>query len=167
MIHPVVCAPGDITVGQAQLMLIKYGENHLVITKDGTDRSAIIGILSKHDIVVSFGNSPTELIKEIKRAEKTKLLRMSWEKATVILTNYLDQGLPLSHILNIFSELKGALIYRTMELSLAKMSEPPPVPFTWLALGSQGREEQLLYTCLLYTSPSPRDGLLSRMPSSA
>ena len=28
-------------------------------------------------------------------------------------------------------------------------------------LGAQGR------TCLLYTSPSPRDGLLSRMPSSA
>ena len=25
----------------------------------------------------------------------------------------------------------------------------------------------LMYTCLLYTSPSPRDGLLSRMPSSA
>src|SRR5680860_1263098 len=25
----------------------------------------------------------------------------------------------------------------------------------------------LAYTCLLYTSPSPRDGLLSRMPSSA
>ena len=24
-----------------------------------------------------------------------------------------------------------------------------------------------LETCLLYTSPSPRDGLLSRMPSSA
>ena len=26
---------------------------------------------------------------------------------------------------------------------------------------------ELNYTCLLYTSPSPRDGLLSRMPSSA
>ena len=26
---------------------------------------------------------------------------------------------------------------------------------------------ELIYTCLLYTSPSPRDGLLSRMPSSA
>ena len=24
-----------------------------------------------------------------------------------------------------------------------------------------------MFTCLLYTSPSPRDGLLSRMPSSA
>ena len=26
---------------------------------------------------------------------------------------------------------------------------------------------QAISTCLLYTSPSPRDGLLSRMPSSA
>ena len=28
-------------------------------------------------------------------------------------------------------------------------------------------DEPRLQTCLLYTSPSPRDGLLSRMPSSA
>ena len=28
-------------------------------------------------------------------------------------------------------------------------------------------DEKPNYTCLLYTSPSPRDGLLSRMPSSA
>ena len=27
--------------------------------------------------------------------------------------------------------------------------------------------KQSSYNCLLYTSPSPRDGLLSRMPSSA
>ena len=29
------------------------------------------------------------------------------------------------------------------------------------------KESSLLWICLLYTSPSPRDGLLSRMPSSA
>ena len=28
-------------------------------------------------------------------------------------------------------------------------------------------EDLLISACLLYTSPSPRDGLLSRMPSSA
>ena len=32
----------------------------------------------------------------------------------------------------------------------------------WIKQGAQASE-----TCLLYTSPSPRDGLLSRMPSSA
>ena len=31
----------------------------------------------------------------------------------------------------------------------------------------QATSEELDATCLLYTSPSPRDGLLSRMPSSA
>ena len=36
------------------------------------------------------------------------------------------------------------------------------------ALGTIGKALILTdYSCLLYTSPSPRDGLLSRMPSSA
>ena len=30
-----------------------------------------------------------------------------------------------------------------------------------------GKIDQIYWVCLLYTSPSPRDGLLSRMPSSA
>ena len=36
-----------------------------------------------------------------------------------------------------------------------------------LCTESQGRRLYAPVTCLLYTSPSPRDGLLSRMPSSA
>ena len=37
-----------------------------------------------------------------------------------------------------------------------------------VALVREGRAEALMKgSCLLYTSPSPRDGLLSRMPSSA
>ena len=34
-------------------------------------------------------------------------------------------------------------------------------------LGVLGLRPLLIGACLLYTSPSPRDGLLSRMPSSA
>ena len=33
--------------------------------------------------------------------------------------------------------------------------------------GAVGTNPEQLFACLLYTSPSPRDGLLSRMPSSA
>ena len=51
-----------------------------------------------------------------------------------------------------------------------------PGPFASLLLADMGAEvlriesptrPDLLRICLLYTSPSPRDGLLSRMPSSA
>ena len=37
-----------------------------------------------------------------------------------------------------------------------------------VVIGEGERDEApMLYICLLYTSPSPRDGLLYRMPSSA
>ena len=36
-----------------------------------------------------------------------------------------------------------------------------------LGLNASITEEDRKSSCLLYTSPSPRDGLLSRMPSSA
>ena len=45
------------------------------------------------------------------------------------------------------------------------------VPATMMAVMKQpdwaGTDKSCLRICLLYTSPSPRDGLLSRMPSSA
>ena len=42
--------------------------------------------------------------------------------------------------------------------------EPLKVAFVYV---SPANEEGWSSRCLLYTSPSPRDGLLSRMPSSA
>ena len=46
---------------------------------------------------------------------------------------------------------------------LAVVDAPPEEGHDGLRLGGVG----LVRICLLYTSPSPRDGLLSRMPSSA
>ena len=40
-------------------------------------------------------------------------------------------------------------------------------PLTSIAQLSQRDRAAVWFSCLLYTSPSPRDGLLSRMPSSA
>ena len=37
----------------------------------------------------------------------------------------------------------------------------------WVEAPSDLEEGMKAFSCLLYTSPSPRDGLLSRMPSSA
>ena len=41
------------------------------------------------------------------------------------------------------------------------------VPSLVFSMTKEKREDEDEPTCLLYTSPSPRDGLLSRMPSSA
>ena len=49
---------------------------------------------------------------------------------------------------------------------------PENVPQNWLSIQQQGTQGRAistphLWTCLLYTSPSPRDYAASRMPSSA
>ena len=43
----------------------------------------------------------------------------------------------------------------------------PPLAALDVVAAEVGHAPDLLWLCLLYTSPSPRDGLLSRMPSSA
>ena len=40
-------------------------------------------------------------------------------------------------------------------------------PQAQIPLPQTSQSQQRPWSCLLYTSPSPRDGLLSRMPSSA
>ena len=45
---------------------------------------------------------------------------------------------------------------------------PPTVsPISPVSIGGPGSTDYGVFVCLLYTSPSPRDATLSRMPSSA
>ena len=146
MSHPVISCKKNITVTEAQLQMIKYNVGHLCVTKDGTHHSALIGIITRHDIVLSIGNNPAVLLKEIKRATRTKKLRTVRAKAHHLLKSYLNQNIPLRHIFKIISEINDAITYRVIENAIKKMDTPPPVEFSWLTLGSQGRNEQLLYT---------------------
>ena len=60
-----------------------------------------------------------------------------------------------------------------MSSSKCELCEPrllttlPTVVAFWLEAGFCGKRAASYYICLLYTSPSPRDATLSRMPSSA
>jgi CBS domain-containing protein len=144
MTSPVVTSKKDLTIPEAHISMIKNNVSHICITKDGTTDSKLTGVLSLHDLIVSLGNNPSVLIKECKRAKNSKHLRSIRQKVDLLLKQYLKQELPFSHILNIVSEINSVIIQRSIELCLKKMDTPPPVKFTWMSLGSQGRREQLL-----------------------
>ncbi|MGB5418571.1 DUF294 nucleotidyltransferase-like domain-containing protein [Algibacter sp.] len=146
MSSPVITNKKDLTVADGQLQMIKYNIGHLCITKDGTVNSKLIGVLTHHDVLATLGNSPTVILKEIKRATRTKKLRAARLKANTLLKSYLEQNIPLTHILKVISQINDAVAFRAIEIALPKMPTPPPVKFSWLALGSQGRKEQLLFT---------------------
>ena len=65
----------------------------------------------------------------------------------------------------------GARGLRASDGGLAQMRAPEGTLISYATqpgnVAQDGSDGHSPYTCLLYTSPSPRDGLLSRMPSSA
>lgn len=146
MSSPVITYPETLTVTQAQMGMMASGVSHLCITKDGTPHSEAIGMVSKHDIMLSVGNNPSVLIKAIQRAQKTKDVKRIRLSIMKLLRGYLQQGIPMTLTSKIISELNNACTKQIIDLNLKKMSSPPPCPFVWLAIGSQGRNEQLLQT---------------------
>ncbi|MEA1787635.1 DUF294 nucleotidyltransferase-like domain-containing protein [Arenibacter sp. GZD96] len=146
MTSPVITYPKKMTITQAQMAMMKSGISHLCLTKDGTPNTEIVGVLSKHDIMVALGNNPAVLLKAIKRAKKIKSIKPIRNSIMNLLSGYLDQNIPMTLISKIISELNDACVKQIISLSLSEMPTAPPVKFAWLAMGSQGRSEQLLHT---------------------
>ncbi len=146
MTAPVITYPKKMTITQAQMAMMKADISHLCITKDGTVNSKAVGMLSKHDVMVSLGNNPAVLIKAIKRAKKAKHLKPIRARIMQLLQGYIDQNIPTMLTSKIITELNDACIKQVIAISLDKMATSPPVKFAWLAMGSQGRSEQLLQT---------------------
>lgn len=146
MTKPVITYPKKMTVTEAQMAMMKSNISHLCLTKDGTINTKAVGILSKHDVMVALGNNPAVLIKALKRAKKIKEIKPIRNRIMQLLQGYLDQNIPMTLISKIITELNEACTTRVIEMCIEKMSSPPPVKFAWLALGSQGRSEQMLHT---------------------
>ena len=74
-----------------------------------------------------------------------------------------DHGAHVRFYSMVHSRVSGLPLERICYISKSRVGEDITQSETLQYIDSDG----LTRTCLLYTSPSPRDGLLSRMPSSA
>ena len=145
MSSPVVTVVENISLAEAQLIMLRNNVTHLCVTKDGSDKSEIKGIISEHDLIVAQANNPGVLIKEIKRSQSAKDLKSIRDRLTNLIQKSIQKNVSLSNINNIASEINLAIIKRSVELSILDLGSPP-VRFAWLSIGSQGRKEQLLPT---------------------
>lgn len=145
MSSPVITVVENVSLAEAQLLMLKHNVTHLCVTQDGTDKSVLKGIISEHDLIVAQANNPGVLIKEIKRCQSPKEIKQIRDRLTDLIQTSISKNIPLSHIFNIASEINLAIIKRSVELSILELGSPP-ARFAWLSIGSQGRKEQLLLT---------------------
>ena len=132
----------NISVAEAQLLLLKNDSSHLCVTEDGTQNASILGVVSERDVINSQSNNPGILIKEIKSAHSLDELKYIHTKYLDIIQNSFTKNIPIFHINAVASELLFSIIQRNIQMAIDHLGTPP-ARFVWLAVGSQGRKEQL------------------------
>ena len=145
MTSPVVTVLENLSLAEAQLMMLKYNTTHLCVTHDGTNTSEIKGIITERDLVVAQASNPGVLIKEIKRSLSSKDIKQIRSQLSDLIQKSIQKNIPLSNIYNIASEINAAILKRAVELAILDLGSPP-TNFAWFSIGSQGRREQLLMT---------------------
>ncbi len=143
MSSPVHTVHDQILVSEALATMLRHDISHLVITEDGTPDTRVVGVVSQRDLLVTQGNSPAGLMQEVRSAGSVEALREIKERAGVLAREYLEQGLPYPRVASLVTSLNEALTERLVGWASAQVQLPVGVPFAWLALGSQGRGEQV------------------------
>jgi CBS domain-containing protein len=141
----VITVPENVSLAEAQLLLLKHNVSHLCVTQDGSEKTEIKGVISQRDLIVAQASNPGVLIKEIKRSKNAAELKNVRSKLTEIIQTSIQKNIPLMHVNNIAGEITLAIIRRSVELAILDMGSPP-ARYAWLSIGSQGRKEQLLLT---------------------
>lgn len=145
MNSPVLCVKPKSSVAECMIEMVNKQVHHLCVTQDGTVKTAAIGIISDHDLLLEQGFNPAILIKEMRKSTDLPMLINLRDKADELLRKYIEQEVSMHYISRMMAAINGTLLTKLIDLKIAKFGEPP-VAFAWLALGSQGREEQLLRT---------------------
>lgn len=143
---PVITVHAGIPVAEALTNMLRSGISHLVITEDGSPATRVTGMVSQRDLLVVQGRSPAGLMQELLSAKSVETLKEIRQKASTLALEYLEQGLPYAHAAGILTALNDALTEKLIGWATQRVQLPEGVPFAWLALGSQGRREQLVPT---------------------
>ncbi|WP_010135012.1 DUF294 nucleotidyltransferase-like domain-containing protein [Ochrovirga pacifica] len=146
MIAPVITASPDVSIAEAQIIMLKNKVEHLCITQDGTPESKMLGMLTQQEIVASLSNNPAVLMKQISRARSISRLRDIRQQLNQLLRRYIDQKISFTHTSTVVAELNESINQKAVELSLSDFTKVPPVNFALFSMGSQARKEQLVPT---------------------
>ncbi|QDH78250.1 cyclic nucleotide-binding domain-containing protein [Echinicola soli] len=152
MTRPVLTMHHESDFPGIYLTMIKNRLHHLVLTEDGTDKSKMTGIISDHDVFLSHGNSPAVLIHGLMNTWDVQEMKGIRDRAESLLGYFLENEVAIDFVASILSEINDVIIRRAVFLARKKLDkdyqEESKVPFCFLSLGSEGRQEQLLRTDL-------------------
>ena len=137
----------------ALLEMMNRRVHHLVVENNGR----ITGMLSGHDLMVLQGSSPLNLVREINTVSAMEELYDLALKSPRVMHGLILEGARPGNITRLITLVNDHILDRLLSF-LEDEIGPPPVPYCWLLMGSEGRKEQTFKTDqdngLIYTDPA-------------
>ncbi|MFZ5907774.1 MAG: DUF294 nucleotidyltransferase-like domain-containing protein [Nitrospirota bacterium] len=141
---------------EAIIKMVKHNVHHLLVMKG----DKLKGILTNHDLMLLQGTSPLSIVKDIESQKTVEGLIPVSMKINNIIGLLLSEGAKASNITRIITEINDRLVRKILQFAEEKFGDPP-VPYCWIAFGSEGRKEQTFKTdqdnALIYADPASGD----------
>lgn len=141
----VTCSP-KISGIQALHIMLQDRISHLGIVSEASKNREVIGIVSQRDLLHLQDQSAAGIICGIFESDTVDRLKHYVGLSNLLIADYLKKGIPYQQLAEIRTTLNDALTHRVLELVSNSYTTPPNVSCCWLALGSQGRAEQVFPT---------------------
>ena len=134
--NPITLAPSAIGSDVLHAMMErKIG--HIPIVESGT----LVGIVTQTDLTRFQAVSSAELVSEIAHADTAQEMAKVTARIPQLLVQLVAGGRPHQVVTRLITDIADTATRRLLMLAEEKLGAPP-VPYLWLACGSQGRQEQ-------------------------
>ncbi|GIW37462.1 MAG: cyclic nucleotide-binding protein [Meiothermus sp.] len=137
---PAKTLPAASPLYEALAYLEQQGIHHLPLTEG----SQVVGLLTDRLFLRRWFQTPLGLLRSLEQGDLGSLQDYR-ERLHAIVRQMLAAGFAVPAITRQVSLLNDALTRSLLRRSEARLG-PPPCPYAWLALGSEGRTEQALLT---------------------
>ncbi len=129
--------PPDALVFDALLAMGERQIGHLPIAEQGR----LVGIVTRTNLIRRQSISVTFLIGDINKAVKIEDIAAVVAEVPQLLAQLVGAGVEAFKVGQLVTSVTDAVTKRLIKLAEVDLG-PPPVPYLWLACGSQGRREQ-------------------------
>jgi CBS domain-containing protein len=133
---PVSLPPGAL-FHDAMVLMSERHLGHLPVTVDGRP----VGIVTRTDLVRRQSASAIHMIGDIARSRDAEALAVIVARVPRLLAQFVGAGVDAHRVAAVITSITDALTRRLIALAQETLG-PAPVPWLWLACGSQGRREQ-------------------------
>jgi PAS domain S-box-containing protein len=142
MSAPLITISGQAMIYEALMLMEEKKVQHLAV-EDGGGR--ITSVVRAKELLQFHRYGPEVLPREIARAITAEQVVGCCKRLPALVKALIDAGARPRTVAYMMTAVCDAATSRFIELAVEELG-PPPVPFTFIAMGSQGRQEQTLLT---------------------